>query len=80
MTPSPQAAIAERLTQRATAAGFDLATVPDGWVVTDLGQCRSCKAPVLWLITTRQHRMPWSLAGVSHFADCPTADQHRRPR
>jgi hypothetical protein len=80
MTPSPQAAIAARHLERATAAGFDPATIPDGYEVSDLGMCRSCRAPILWLLTPKGHRMPWSLAGVSHFADCPTAAEHRRPR
>ena len=76
----PTAQMEQLRAERATAAGFDLSKVPDGYEVSDLGTCRSCDAPMLWLITPKGHRMPWSLAGVSHFSDCPNARQHRRPR
>lgn len=54
--------------------------------------CRSCKAEIYWIITERGGRMPVSIGGpscvppeenedglgISHFVDCPDADQHRR--
>lgn len=53
--------------------------------------CTSCGAPIAWIVTPGGKRMPIALRGAtrnlvgelegeSHFADCPNADQHRRPR
>lgn len=41
--------------------------------------CRSCRAPVLWVITTRGKRAPINEDGTSHFANCPDADRWRKP-
>lgn len=43
-------------------------------------QCRSCKAPVFWIVTARDRKMPVDHDGTSHFATCPNAAKHRRPR
>ena len=55
--------------------------------------CRSCKAPIVWLKTSRGKNMPADASSVgvddvlfdpakhiSHFATCPNANQHRKPR
>lgn len=42
-------------------------------------KCSSCGA-VIYFLTTRSGRsMPCTVAGRSHFADCPNAARHRRP-
>lgn len=60
---------------------------------TPARRCRSCNAEVYWIQTATGKKMPVDAAvdggvapglhpgqGVSHFATCPHADQHRRPR
>jgi hypothetical protein len=57
--------------------------------------CRSCGAPIVWFRTKAGKRMPVDAATtkptdaehqldltrhISHFATCPNADSHRRPR
>lgn len=48
--------------------------------------CRSCGAPMVMRFNTTSRRYsPWDVPGddgawVSHFATCPTADQHRKPK
>ena len=57
--------------------------------------CRSCDQPIYWITTERGRSMPVDCEadeqchapnaaeeglGISHFATCPFADQHRRPR
>lgn len=37
------------------------------------GQCRSCGAKVLWILHRNGKATPYTLAGGSHFADCPDA-------
>lgn len=41
--------------------------------------CRSCNARIYW-ITPKNMPMPANPDGTSHFATCPQAAQHRRPR
>lgn len=71
-------------------------TVPAG---TERAECRSCHAPVYWIVTDSGKRMPVDCEvegatrpfkgvpgdggeregkGISHFATCPNAAQHRR--
>lgn len=40
--------------------------------------CRSCSAPIVWIVTASGKRMPVDPDGVSHFETCPNAAQHRR--
>lgn len=57
--------------------------------------CGSCKAPVVWFYTKTGKRMPVDASStrpsdaahqldltrhISHFATCPDAAKHRRPR
>jgi hypothetical protein len=62
--------------------------------VTDQSNCRSCGAAIVWLTTSGGKSMPVDAETVgsadlglfvfgkhrSHFASCPNADQHRKPR
>jgi hypothetical protein len=50
--------------------------VPAG---TKRSSCRTCSAPVFWIVTPRGKRMPVDPGGVSHFETCAQADEHRRP-
>ncbi len=62
--------------------------VPQG---TATATCRSCDAPIHWIITAANKRMPVDAAPFeaalpgsdtmhqSHFATCPNAAQHRKP-
>lgn len=56
-------------------------------------RCRSCRAQIIWFKTGAGKNMPVDADTVapeddeldltkhiSHFATCPNADQHRRPR
>ena len=56
-------------------------------------RCSTCQTPIIWLRTAAGKRMPVDPGSVqdgdvlfdparhrSHFADCPQADEHRRPR
>lgn len=58
-----------------------------------LYKCRSCRAPIIWFKTKAGGDMPVDAATVrigdteldlkrhiSHFASCPNAAKHRRPR
>lgn len=55
--------------------------------------CRSCEAPIVWLKTATGKAMPVDASSVqpgdtlfvpglhvSHFATCPDAKEHRKPR
>jgi hypothetical protein len=56
-------------------------------------KCRSCNAAIVWLKTSTGKNMPVDAATVlptdqtfepprhvSHFATCPEADKHRKPK
>lgn len=51
--------------------------IPPG---TPMATCRSCHANVRWIVTDTGKRMPVDLDGISHFATCVNANQHRKPR
>lgn len=65
--------------------------IPKG---TPQGKCRSCRAAIYWVTTPMGKSMPVDVAvpdgvqptrekdgrGISHFATCPQADEHRRPK
>lgn len=44
------------------------------------GRCRACGAPIVWFRHRSGAGAPYSMSGLSHFADCPKADQFRRRR
>ena len=60
-----------------------------------MANCRSCGAEIVWLKTKQEHSMPVDYdtftqgderlfdskkGHISHFATCPNADEHRKPR
>lgn len=54
--------------------------VPDGYQPDGVGACSTCHQHVLWVHTRTGKRAPLDPDGISHFATCPQADQHRRTR
>lgn len=42
--------------------------------------CFSRHADVFWIVTPAGRKMPVDPSGTSHFATCPNAASHRRPR
>lgn len=42
--------------------------------------CSSCRAQIFWIVTKAKKRMPVNGDGTSHFATCPNADLHRKPK
>jgi len=52
--------------------------IPDGYLFTNAGVCRSCSAPINWTITKDDKRAPLDPDGTSHFATCPSAATHRK--
>lgn len=53
-------------------------TTPEGWTAGDIGECRSCLAPVMWATTGDGAKNPVNPDGVTHFATCPDASSWRR--
>lgn len=52
---------------------------PDGTAVEgDEGACRSCQAPIVWIVTKNGKRAPMNLDGTSHFGTCPQSESWRR--
>jgi len=47
-------------------------------VVGDVGECRGCGATIWWIKTRTGTAAPYTVAGVSHFADCPKSAEFRR--
>jgi hypothetical protein len=43
-------------------------------------ECRSCRAPIYWVVTDAGKPMPVNPDGSSHFATCAHAAEHRKPR
>jgi hypothetical protein len=43
----------------------------------DEGNCRSCGKHIWWVVTKNGKRAPYTVDGISHFADCPHAKKHR---
>lgn len=44
------------------------------------GVCRSCGAGILWWHTRHGRWAPYDLDGTPHFATCPSAHKHRKPK
>lgn len=55
-------------------------TLPDGYTFDNLAECSTCQAPIAWAWTPKGNRIPMNADGVTHFATCPNAADHRRPR
>lgn len=43
-------------------------------------KCRSCGAPIEWVLTESGKRMPVDPDGTSHFVTCPEASKWRKKR
>lgn len=57
----------------------DRFSVPEGYVPDEhSARCRSCRALIVWCVTTNGKREPRQQDGRSHFADCPQRDSWRR--
>ena len=54
--------------------------VPTGYTFDNLGRCASCGATIAWCLTPKGNRAPMDRDGISHFASCPNAADHRRPK
>jgi len=50
--------------------------LPDG-TVGECGQCKSCSANIVWIITLAKKKAPMNPDGTSHFATCPDAERWR---
>ena len=55
-------------------------TIPDGYTYDNMGKCSSCGESIVWCHTRKGNRAPLNPDGISHFATCPNAADHRRPR
>lgn len=55
-----------------------------GYTFLNSGNCSSYQAPIQWWKTPKGKKMPMTVTPegriVSHFTDCPNANQHRRNR
>ena len=69
-----------RLFCRCNPPAPDGAVIPDGYLFTNTGACRSCGAGINWTMTRSGKRAPMNHDGTSHFATCPNAASHRAPR
>lgn len=47
-------------------------------MIGDRSVCKSCGRTIWWVRTKNDRKMPVTDELVSHFADCPAADRHRR--
>jgi len=55
-------------------------TIPDGYTFDNIGRCSTCGAAIAWCYTKKGNRAPVDPTGISHFATCPNAADHRRPK
>lgn len=47
-------------------------------VCGDRANCRACGDPIFWMVSKNGKKVPYSLAGHAHWADCPNAEEFRR--
>jgi len=47
-------------------------------VIGEKGECRGCGAEIYWVHTKNMKKMPVTIKGLSHFADCPQAKDFRK--
>lgn len=43
----------------------------------DAGECKSCRAPLFWIVTKNGKKAPIDRDGLNHFGSCPNAQAHR---
>ena len=55
-------------------------TIAPGHTFVNEGVCSTCGDAIVWCLTTKGNRAPFNPDGVSHFATCPQAGDHRRRR
>ncbi|MCU0505702.1 MAG: hypothetical protein MUE82_08015 [Chloroflexi bacterium] len=55
-------------------------SLPRGYEFENLSTCASCGAEIGWYFTNKGNRSPLNRDGISHFATCPSAAVHRKPR
>jgi hypothetical protein len=65
---------AEVATGAALAKNLDLLIKQIG----DPGVCRGCGAPIRWVRHLNGKRVPYTVVGLNHFADCPKAKHFKR--
>jgi hypothetical protein len=51
--------------------------IPEG---TPEAACRSCRASIFWVRMPSGKNAPVDRDGTNHFATCPTAYRHRKPK
>ena len=44
----------------------------------DASHCRACGRPIWWVLTKNGRKMPVTDECISHFADCPNANEFRK--
>jgi hypothetical protein len=54
--------------------------IAKGYTYSNMGTCSSCGADIVWCYSPKDNRVPMNKDGVSHFATCPNAADHRRNR
>lgn len=64
-------------TRPATTRAPGVYEIPTG---TPQRACNSCRRPIFWIVTPAGARMPVDPDGKTHFATCPNAAAHRKPR
>lgn len=55
-------------------------TIPKGYDFSNIAECSTCHADMAWCITPKGNSSPLNRDGISHFATCPQAADHRRPK
>ena len=55
-------------------------TIASGCTFVNVGTCSTCGARIVWCLTSKGNRAPFNPDGVSHFATCPQAGEHRHRR
>lgn len=44
------------------------------------GTCRACGRVIWWVKHANGKRAPYTTEGLNHFADCPNANEFRKPK
>lgn len=73
-TPAAGTEVRELERQLAVAKGNILALLRN---IGDKGRCKGCGSPIYWVRHKNGRVGPYSENGLSHFIDCPKADQFR---
>jgi hypothetical protein len=49
-------------------------------LIGNADRCRGCQAPIYWVRHANGKPVPYTLAGLNHFIDCPVAGQFARKK